>query len=220
MESLLLSTFEKKDISDFRKDLLQILRIAKNADKYYVQSNADLDAYFDKFSSLVEAFNKKYKGIKLKMKIKTNEVDLKMYLSEKSVSNCFANCASKVIGLQAVGSSKFGAAGISDTAAFTNEIERIKEKLYTTYYNPETGHSNVFLHYDSKEKNVEIAYSFDDVSAEQGPEFQIAAFYALREGVNKNIDIQGTGSTLGFSFIPSHAEKAEHFRKFDRHIAE
>ena len=220
MESLLLSAFEKQDISAFRKDFLQMLRIAKNVDKYYVQSNSDLDAYLDKFSSLVEAFNKKYKGIKLKMKIKTNEVDLKIYLSEKNVSNCFANCASKVIGLQAVGSSKFGAAGISDTATFTNEIGKAKEKLYITYYSPETGHSNVFLHYDSKETKVELVYGFDDISAEQGPEFQIAGFYALKDGFNKTIDIQGAGSTLGFSYIPYHAEKAEHFRKFDRHISE
>ena len=67
MESLVLSAFEKKDISAFRQDMLQMLRIAKNIDKYYAQSNSDLDAYLDKFSSLVEAFGKKHKGMKLKI---------------------------------------------------------------------------------------------------------------------------------------------------------
>ncbi len=152
MESLVLNIFEKKDISAFRKDLLQMLRIANNIDKYWAQSNSDLDAYLDKFSSLVEAFTKKYKGMKLKMRVKTSEVGMRMYLNEKSVANCFANCASKVIGLQAIGASKFGAATMSDTVSFSNQMEKAKEKMYITYYNPETGQSNVFIHYDAKEK--------------------------------------------------------------------
>ncbi len=71
-----------------------------------------------------------------------------------------------------------------------------------------------------KKKKVELVYSFEEISTEPSPEFQIAAFYALKGGFNKNIDIQATGATLGFSYVPYHAEKAEWFRKFDRHITE
>ncbi|MEK6948638.1 MAG: hypothetical protein AABX34_00335 [Nanoarchaeota archaeon] len=220
MDSPLLSSFERKALKEFNKDLVQMLRVAKNIDKYYARSDSNLDLYLDKYASLIDTFNKKYKGIKLKVSKKTDEVNLRLFLNEKNIHDCFANSASKIIGLQSIGSSKFGAVGVSDTASFTNEIEKAKDKLYITYYNPETGNVNVFLHYDKKEKKIELVYEQEEIVNEPSPEFQLAAFYALSQGYDKKIDMQGSGSKFGFSYVPHHTEKAEYFRKFDPHISE
>ena len=72
MNNTLLPSIDKKAINTFRKDLLQMLRIGKEMDRYYAESNQDVDIYMKKFNSLVESFNKKYKNIKLKM-VKKNK---------------------------------------------------------------------------------------------------------------------------------------------------
>lgn len=216
----LLASIDKKAINTFRKDLLQMLRIGKGIDRYYAEAQSDLDIYLKKFDSLISSFNKKYKNLKLKAIKKTNEIDLKILLNEKNVRGCFENAASKIIGVQSIGTSKFGAATVSDPEAFSKEVEKIKNKLHITYYNPQTGTTNVFLQYDKKEKKVQLAYDIKEIENESNPEFQLAAYYALNQPFNKKINIHDEGATLGFSSWLSHAEKAEWFRKFDRHISE
>ena len=136
------------------------------------------------------------------------------------MQECFANSGSKIVGVQSIGKSKFGAAGVSNTQAFANELEKAKDNLYLTYYDANFGAVNVFLGYDSKEKKVWMAYEPESIVNESSPEFQIAVYYAVSQGYNKKIDIYAEGATLGFSFVPHHAENAELLRKFDPHISE
>jgi hypothetical protein len=220
MNNTLLGSIGKKAINEFRKDLLQMLRLGKGMDISYAESNQDTGIYMKKFNSLVESFNKKYKNIKLKIVKKANEIDLKMLLNEKSARNCFENVASKIIGVQSVGVSGFGVATVSDAEAFSNELEKAKNKLYLTYYNPQTGTTNVFLQYDKKEKKVQLVYDFKEIENEPSPEFQLAAYYALNHEYNKKINLHDEGATLGFSSMSKDVEKAEYFRKFDPHITE
>ncbi len=216
----ILGSIDKKAMSEFRKDLLQMLRIGKWVDKYYAESQSDLDVYIKKFNSLIESFNKKYKNIKLKLALKTNEARLRILLNEKDVKECFANSASKIAGVQSVGSSNFGTAAVSDAAAFAAELEKAKSKLCITYYSQNAGSSNIFLQYDSKEKKVELFYDLKEIENEPNPEFQLAAYYALNEEYNKKIDLTEEGSSLGFFSIPTFVEKADYQRKFDPHIGE
>ena len=220
MANGLLSSMDRKALSEFRKDLLQMLRIGKWVDKYYAESQSDLDIYIKKFNSFIESFNKKYKNIKLKLAIKTNEVSLRILLNEKDVKECFANSASKIAGVQSVGSSNFGTAAVLDAAAFARELEKAKSKLCITYHSPNTGTSNVFLQYDPKEKKVELFYELREIENEPNPEFQLAAYYALNEACNRKIDLGEEGAALGFFSIPTHVEKAELLRRFDPHIGE
>ena len=217
MDSPLLASIDKRAVKTFRKELLQMLRAAKGMDKYYFEAKQGFHNYLDKFESLVESFNKKYKGIKLKIVKKTEEMELKIFLDEKSVSDCFANSASKIVGLQAIGASGFGAAIISDAAAFGSELERAKGSLYITYYNPQTGTTNILLKFDKKEKKVELIYTIEEIQNEPSPEFQLVAYYALSRGYNQKIDLHDEAGALGFSYVPYHAEKAKFHSKFNPH---
>ena len=220
MDSPLLASIDKGAIKTFRKDLLQMLNAAKGMDKYYFEAKQDFHNYLEKFESLVEGFNRKYKGIKLKIVKKTEEMELKIFLNEKNVKDCFANSASKIVGLQAIGASGFGAATISDTAGFSDEAERAKSKLYITYYNPQTGTTNVFLKYDGKEKKVELVYDMEEIQNEPSAEFQFAAYYALSMGYSKKIGLHDEAGTLGFSYTPYPTEKARFHKKFNPRAGE
>jgi hypothetical protein len=215
MDNPLFASIDKSAIKTLRKDLLQMLKAGKGMDRYYFEAKQDFDDYLKKFEALVDSFNKKYKGIKLKIVKKTEGMNLKIFLNEKSISSCFQNSASKIIGLQAVGTSSFGTATVSDTQSFSNEIERAKSKLYITYYSSKTGTTNIFLVYDKKEKKVELVYELEEIQNEPSPEFQIAAFYALSKGHNKKIDLHDEAGTLGFTYMPYHADRGDYRRKFD-----
>jgi len=163
VDGTLLGNIDRKSINEFRKDLLEMLRIGKELDEQYGESNQDIGAYIKKFDSLVKKFNKKYKNITLKLVKKTEKIELKLFLNEKTVKDAFANSASKVIGVQAIGTSKFDTAGVADAERFTNELERAKDKLYISYYNPQTGTSKVYLQYDKKVKKVQLVYDMEDL---------------------------------------------------------
>jgi len=220
MNNTLLGSINKKAINEFRKDLLQMLRVGTEIDRYYAESKQDVDVYLKKFNSLIASFNKKYKNLKLKQVKRITEIDLKIFLNENSVRVCFENAVSKIIGVQSIGISKFGTAVVSNPEDFSKELEKAKNKLYITYYNPQTGTSNVFLQYDKKEKKVQLVYDLKEIENEPSPEFQLAAYYALNSEYNKKINIHDEGATLGFQSWMDHAKKAEYFRKFDPHTGE
>ena len=215
----LLAGIEKKAISEFRKDLLEMLRIAAGMDRYYAESNQDFDSHLKKFNSLIELFNKKYKGLKLNLAKKAEALELSILIDEKSVNDAFANSGSKILGVQSVGANGFGKAMVSDPEAFSAELGKARDKLYITYYNPQAGTSNVFMQHDKKSKKVQIIYDAD-IENEPSSEFQIAAYYALSKGYSKKIKIDEEAATLGFSSWPDHNAKADYYRKFDTYLTE
>jgi|TARA_B100001964_G_scaffold198075_1_gene223555 hypothetical protein len=216
----LLSSVNGKHVNDFEKDLRQMLRVGKWMDRYYSESNSDVDVYLKKFKCLIDKFNRKYKNIKIAIVKKITGIETKLLLNEKNVKEAFENSASKIIGVQSIGRNKFGAALVSNQEKFAGELENAKDKLYITYYNAQTGNSNVFFNYDKKEKKVALVYDLNEIENKQSAEFQIAAFYALKNGNNKKIDLHDEAATLGFSSILTHVEKREWFEKFDPHCWE
>ena len=46
-------SINKKAINEFRKDLLQMLRIGKEIDRYYGEMHSDVDLYIKKINSLI-----------------------------------------------------------------------------------------------------------------------------------------------------------------------
>lgn len=218
-DGTLLGNINRKSISEFRKDLLEMLRIGKELDEQYGDLNQNIEAYIKKFDSLIKLFNKKYKNITLKLVKKTDKIELKIFLNEKTVKDAFANSASKVTGVQAIGASKFDTAGVADPEIFTNELEKAKDKLYISYYNPQTGTSKVYLQYDKKIKKIQLVYDIEDIENESSAEFQIAVYYACQE-YNQKIKLHEEAATLGFSLIPDHLVKRKYLDKHDPHLSE
>ena len=217
-DSTLLTSISKKAINEFRKDLLEMLRCGKEMDRYYGEANPEIDSYMKKFNSLVNLFNKKYKNLSFKLVKKVDNLELKMLLNENNVKDVFANSASKIIGLQSIGTKTSGTAMVSTPDQFSDQLNKAKDKLFITYYNPQTGKSTVFLQYDKKTKKVQLVYG-DDIENEPSAEFQIAAFYALQD-YNEKIKLTEEAATLGFTLWPEHKGKAEYYGKFDPHLTE
>ena len=49
-------------------------------------------------------------------------------MNEKTVKELFNNCASRIIGLKSIGTKNFGAADITETGKFADEIDKINQE--------------------------------------------------------------------------------------------
>lgn len=214
-----LGGYSRKDVTHFHKDIVQVARVAKEVDRFYGEWQSDMDKYIPKYKKFIDSFNKKYKGIEMKVKVSLEGIETKLLLKEKSIRAVFDNVASKIIGLKAVGAAKFNAVDVTDSEGFIKEVEKGKNKLHITYYDPELGTRYVFLSCDKQARKVELHYG-EQIVYDNSPEFKIACFYALKDGYNKKIKIHEGGATFGFDDLLSEREKAEWFDKMNPHFLE
>ncbi|MBU0627709.1 MAG: hypothetical protein KKC75_00845 [Nanoarchaeota archaeon] len=213
----LLSEFSKKDVGQFKKDFLEVIRVYHGISSEYAKLSKDVDNYISVFKGAILLFNKKYKGITLKAKATPEELTLKIYLKEKSLSDMFRNAASKLSGLKSIGATGPGKATVEEADKFSREVEKIKDKLYVSYYRQETGSSTVFLE-QHENGNIELHYG-EDIVSDKLPEFNICAYYAVKGGVGKE-DAHEILASIGFLETPSLAKVRKLISKFSTRLGE
>ena len=216
----ILSEFNSSDISHFKKDFIQMINVGAEIDRYYGEAQHDLDILIPKYEKLAEQFNKKYKGIKIKTKKAIDSFKVKVFVKVKDVKEFFADSASRIPGLKSVGRTNFNQIEISETEKFARFLDSILDKIYISYSDPETGTSTIAAVYDRNEKMIELIYNSVEVMNDNSACFRICAFYALKNGFDKKIEIYGDASTFGFSNLLDEIEKREWYDKFNPRFLE
>ena len=211
----LLSEFSPGDVAHFKKDFVQVIKVGAEIDRYYGDAQTDLDVFIPKFEKLAEQFNKKYKGLKIKTKTGIDSYKVRIFVKEKDVKDFFANSASKIPGLKSVGRTNFNQIDVGNVEKFANFLDSIMDRLYISYIDNNNGTSTVAAELSRKEKMVEIIYNPAEIIAESSATFRICAFYALKHGFDKKIEIYGNASTFGFYNIMDEIEKREGYDKFN-----
>ena len=211
----ILAEFSPADINHFKKDFMQMIRVGAEIDRHYGEAQHDLDILIPKYEKLVEQFNKKYRGIKIKTKKTIEHFKVRLLVKEKNVKDFFANSASRIHGLKSVGRTNFNQIEISDAEKFAAFLDSLMDKVYISYIDTESGTSTISAVLDAKEKMVEIVYNPVEIMNENSAGFRICAFYALKEGFNKKIEIYGNASTFGFSNLLDEIEKREWYDRFN-----
>lgn len=204
-----LSQYNASDVNHFHHDIVQLARVSKEVDRFYAEWHTDMDKYLSKYKRWVADFSKKYKGITIKVVQKIDSIRTRFFLHEESISKVFENAASKIVGLKSAGIKKFGVADVSDSQALIDQVNNAKSQLHLTYFDPDIGTRSVYLSYDAHEKKVELHYDHKEFVIKNNPEFRIACFYALKEGIDKDINLHDEGATFGFDSLLSEREKAE-----------
>lgn len=211
----ILAEFSPSDISQFKKDFMQMIRVGAEIDRYYGEAQHDLDALIPKYEKLAEQFNKKYRGIRIKIKKSIDSFKSRIFVKENDVKDFFANSASRIPGLKSVGKANFSQVDISNAEAFAGFLESLLDKIYVSYADPESGTSTLAAIADRKEKMVELSCSPFEFMNENSAGFKICAFYALKHGFDKKIEIYGNALTFGFSNILDEMERREWYDKFN-----
>ena len=216
----ILSEFSSSDINNFKKDFTQMIKVGAEIDRYYGEAQHDLDILIPKFEKLAEQFNKKYKGIKIKTKKTIEHFKVALFIKSKDVKEFFAETASKISGLKSVGRTNFNQLDVSDVDKFARFLESLLDKIYISYIDPEMGTSTIAAVLNRNEKMIEIIYNPVEIMNENSAGFKICAFYALKNGFDKKIDIYGDASTFGFSNLLDEIEKREWYDKFNPRFLE
>ncbi|MBI3035649.1 hypothetical protein HYY71_04985 [Candidatus Woesearchaeota archaeon] len=216
----ILSEFSPSDINAFKKDFTQMIKVGAEIDRHYGEAQHDLDVLIPKFEALTEKFNKKYKGVRIKAKKTIDSFKVKIFLKVKDVKEFFAESASKIPGLKSVGRTTFNQIDISDAGKFASFLDSVLDKIFVSYADPEAGTSSIAAALDRNEKMIEFNSSPAEIMSENSAGFRICAFYALKNGYDKKIEIYSGASTFGFSSLLDEIEKREWYDKFNPRFLE
>lgn len=211
----IISTLNPKDLNEFKRDFTELIRVHSGISDEYSRSGKDTDRYIDEFKKIIILFNKKYNGLVIGLKLTTKELQLRIFIKEKSVKDVFLNAASKLNGLRAVGASAFDQAKIEEADKFSKEIDSVKNKLFISYL--EQAESTVFLeHY--KEGMVELHHD-EDIGRERSSGFKLCSYYAVKGGIEK-ADVYERLSAIGFVEMPFLEKVRNFFKRFNPRIEE
>ncbi|MBI4452264.1 hypothetical protein HY637_02445 [Candidatus Woesearchaeota archaeon] len=216
----LLEEFDDSALKHFKKDFIQMIKVGAEIDRYWEEYQHDLDIFIPKFEKLAEKFNRKYKWIKIKAKKTIEYYKVRIFIKPKDVREFFAEAAARIPGLKAVGKTNFSQVEVNDTDKFAKFLDSMLDKAYLSYVNPESGTSTFVAAFDRKERMIEIIASPADIINENSAAFKICAYYAMKGGFDKKIDIYGDASAFGFSNLLDEMEKREWFDRFNPRFLE
>lgn len=220
MREIILSDIDEQDIKIFSRDFSQFLKLSIEIDRYYAEWENDITSYLPKFEKLADLFNKKYRNIKIKLSRELNTINVRILIDENSVKDLFIKCASKISGLKSIGLTKFASVDISESSKIQKILGKIKNEIYLTYLIPDIGTYNVYLSKKHNEKMIELHWDKTETIMEPSPDFNICAYYALKDGFNKKIKIFDESSSFGFINLLNEDEKREWLDKLNPRLLE
>ena len=215
MANGILSAYGNSDINLFQKDFFQILKVFVHLDLLYAEGKTDTDRQLQKLEKLLEDLGKKYKGIRIKLKKGAEALKLRFFIRQKDVKELFAESGSKIQGLKSVGRLTPNQVEVSNSEQFAAFLDTIIDKIYLTFLDQDNTPSTFGLILDRNEKMIDITFNPQDIMNENSAIFKMLAFYALKEGVDKKIDIYNEAMTFGFQRVLNEIEKREWLEKFN-----
>ena len=211
----LLSELNASDIAHFKKDFVQMIKVGAEIDKYYAEAHRDLDRLIPKYEKILGQFNKKYRGIKISVKKNIDAFKVRIFVRVRDIKEFFANSASRISGLKSVGRASFNQVDVSNVEKFAQFLDSILDKVYISYLDPESGTSTLAAILDRREKMIEIICRANELMNESSAGFKVCAFYALKGGFDRKIEVYGDASTFGFFNLLDEIEKREWYDKFN-----
>lgn len=216
----ILELYPAPEVRKFREDFAELLRVASELDRYYTKTDKDVDDYIKKFRTVLKDFGKKYKGLILKLVTTADELRLKIFVEENNLKDFFSDSASKIKGIVSAGLYNFNEVNVSDTEKFSKMIDSIKDSLYISYSDVGTGTSNVAVFYSPSEKAVEILADLKELANMNSANFKIVAFYALKGGINSDIEVHEKLMAFGFYNLLNEVEKREWYERHSSRFLE
>ncbi len=211
----LLSVYNAPDVKEFQRDFVQMVKVGAEINRHYGEARASLDTLIPKYLRLVGQFNIKYKGMEFKARQGIEEFRLRIFIKSNDIKGFFAESASKIPGLKSVGRQTPEQVQVSDAEKFSSFLDSILDKIFLSYIDQDSGVSSLGAVFDRNERMIEIIYTPAEAMNENSAVFRICAFYALKEGIDKGINVYSEANTFGFQNVLNEADKREWYDKFN-----
>ena len=193
-----LGTADMSGMDDFYADFTTILKAARGIDRYYQLGKPNVDVFIPKFKKTLTLFNKKYKDISLVLKRTSSSLSLQItFLGEESLQTLFANSASRIKGLSAMGLKKFDEVPVAEQSKLEKLLGKMNKGVYISYSDPETGTSRIMI--EKHGKSFLLICGHKNLFLKTSPEYSLCAYYALRHPYSKSIDVLSHAASFGFS---------------------
>ena len=168
-----LKGFSKSDIKEFVHDLFLAFSVLENIEKNYGDLNTQLERDIKRFKQMIKDWNTKYWDIILEFCDSNTEPGLKVLLREKQLSNLVSV--------------------IKKMNRF-KELDIDEEKIEALFeYNEQENTLTI-----KKNDNINLIYLREDMLDPRSPEFRICTFFGLKNGFNKEIDLQDYAEEFSF----------------------
>ncbi|MBI2130729.1 hypothetical protein HYU10_03080 [Candidatus Woesearchaeota archaeon] len=215
----ILSAYDSGQRKQFRNDFQQVARVSFELEKHYARGQHDLTKDIRKFEEMLKKFSKKYGSLLLKLAKAADSLRLRIFADEKSIGDFFANCASRMAGLKAIGLTGFNQAEATETEKFASLAEKMKDSVFVTYSDANSGTSTLAAVFDRKEKRVEILYQLSELFSTNSADFRAIAFYGLQK-VDARLRIDADMSQFGFVEIMTEDKAHEFYDRFNPRFPE
>jgi len=190
-------------VNEFKRDFLEIIRAGFGLDDEY-SKDMDISKKITEVKKIINAFNRKYTGLWLKLVKTLEDIKIKIFIKEDSPKTVF-EAASKLPGLKSIGTNGFNEADVA-SPKFAKVFEKVNKKLFLSYQKGS-------LYLEGKNK-IEVHYDFESITNTNLPEFNLCAYYALKDG-HKKVNLIDKLSSLGFSSWLNKEENRAWTEKFN-----
>ncbi len=195
-------SLDQADLSgmkEFYTDFTTLIRAGVGIDHAYGKGQLNADISVPKFRKVLALFNKKYKDICLTLKRNPSSMELQIsFLGEQSLQTLFANSASHIKGLSALGLKGFDEVPITEQGKLEKTLSNMGKRVYVSYTDAESNSTSKFM-IERHGRHFLLVCDRKHIFLRNLPEFILCAYYALRHPYNRKIDVNGPASAFGIS---------------------
>lgn len=216
----LLGEFPISERETFKKEFFELLRVHAGLDRDYAERADVVEDSLPKFEKIMGEFGEKYPGITIKVRTDSRQVILDvLIMTHDSLKEIFTRAA-RIQGITALGAQAFDAVSIESPAEVEEELNNVKDRLCLSFAGPGTGSAKMLLQKDWKSGKVKVSYDPEDIVSEKSPDYILIAYYALREGIKKDVDLAKKLSSLGFLVRPLDSDLRKSIDAFNPRFTE
>lgn len=181
----------------FLRDLNRLIDMFEELDKEYGAASEDFQYNKPICEKYIDAFDKKYTGIKVAFEQKSQRMVLHIMINEKSLSRIFDEALSKIGALVSIGSHGFDEAMASNESELRHVVSRAKSSLHLKYSGYEK--NTIILRLNLQYGLPEINLLSGDKIRENTPEGELLAYYALAKGGQKSLKLTEISNSFCYS---------------------
>ena len=183
---MLLDKFSLTDRKHFKHDFFLVMKAAFELDHEFANVSEEVYRNLPIFEDCVNLFNKKYgPGIKVEVKQSYTEFRVNIFLKANTLKDLFLECCFQISGLKSIGDDHSNIEELQDKEAILDELNKIKNILYLHY----AGYNEGTVILRDRQDCTQLCYSKDNLLNELEPEYQMCAYYALKEGYDNTVDL-------------------------------